>query len=185
MAAIVKEQTEFIVEPGKQEIVISRVFNARRERVFKTIIDRALVPLWWGPSRFTTIVDRMDARPGGLWRYINRDKAGNEYGFHGVYHDVVPFERVVYTNEFEGMPGHVALESATFREIDGKTEMTAKVVYQSIEDRDGIVASGMEEGVRETYDRLADLVEKRDEEFGERQPAGEPAPRQLYPEDYE
>ncbi len=185
MAAIVREKTEFIVEPGKQEIVIRRVFNAPRERVFKTITDRALIPLWWGPSRFTTIVDRMDVRPGGLWRYINRDKSGNEYGFHGVYHDIVPFERVVNTNEFEGMPGHVGLESATLREVDGKTEMTAKVVYQSVEDRDGMVASGMEEGVRETYDRLADLVEKGGEEFDEEQSVNEPAPRPLYPEDYE
>jgi len=160
MAVVTERRTEFIVEPGKQELTIRRAFNGPRERVFKALTDPALVPLWWGPSRFTTIVDRMDARPGGLWRYVNRDAAGNEYGFHGVYHDVVPSERVVYTFEFEGVPGHVSLEAATFLEVDGGTEMTAKVVYQSVEDRDGAVASGMEEGARETWERLADLVEK-------------------------
>ena len=183
MVAIVKEKTEFIVEPGKQEIVICRVFNASRERVFKAITDRELIPLWWGPRRFTTIVDKMDVRPGGLWRYIDRDASGTEYAVHGVYHDVVPFERVVYTSELEWMPGNVGLETTMLKDVDGKTEMTTKVVYQSVEQRDGM-AHGMEEGARETYQLLADLVEKGDEEFGE-QSAGHPASRPLYPEDYE
>ncbi len=161
MARTTAANTEFMVEAGKQEITIRRVFDAPPESVFKAYLDPALVPEWWGPKRFSTTVDKMDARPGGLWRYISRDADGNEYAFHGVFHDIVPNERIVYTFEFEGAPGHVSLETVAFKEVDGKTEVTDKVVYQSVEDRDAAVATGMEEGVRETQDRFASLVETK------------------------
>ncbi len=152
--------TRFTAEPGKQEIVISRVFNAPRKLLIKACTDRDLIPEWWGPKRFKTTVDKMEVRPGGIWRFIQRDAAGNEYAFHGVYHEILSPERIVDTFEFESTPGHVSLETATFEEQDGKTKLTVKSVFQSVEDRDRMVASGMEEGVAETYDRLAELVEK-------------------------
>jgi uncharacterized protein YndB with AHSA1/START domain len=83
---------------------------------------------------------------------------GNEYIFHGVYHDVVPSERIVYTFEYEGVPGHVILESGTLEEIDGRTKFTGRSVFQSVEDRDGMFAAGMQEGARETYNRLEALL---------------------------
>ena len=86
------------------------------------------------------------------------DAEGNEYAFKGVYHDIVAPERVVQTFEFEGVPGHVSLDTATLEEIDGKTKFVAVSVFQSIEDRDGMVQSGMEGGARETYDRLAEVI---------------------------
>ncbi|MCL4473270.1 MAG: SRPBCC family protein [Actinobacteria bacterium] len=152
---------KLIAEPGRQEIVITRVFAAPREKVFNALTDPLLVPKWWGPRRFITIVDKMDVRPGGSWRFINRDSDGNEYGFHGVYHDIVIPELIVQTNEFEGMPGHVSMETAKLEDQGGKTRLTARAVYQSIEDRDGNLQAGMEEGASETYDRLAELVEKK------------------------
>lgn len=150
--------TEIIIEPGRQDIVLRRVFDAPREAVFKALTDPQLIPNWWGPRRYETIVDRMEVRPGGQWRFLNRDAAGTEFGFHGVYHDVVAPERIVQTFEFEGVPGHVALDTATLEEIDGNTTMVAQSVFQSVEDRDGMVQSGMEEGARETYDRLAEVI---------------------------
>lgn len=100
-------------------------------------------------------------RPGGIWRVIQRDAEGNEYAFHGVYHDVTPPERVVFTFEFEGEPGRVLLETETFEEENGRTKLTDRAVFQTVEDRDRALSSGMEEGAAESMDRLAALVEKK------------------------
>ena len=153
-------KTNFVIEPGKQEIVITRVFDAPRELVFKAYTDPDAIPQWWGPRRLTTIVDELELRPGGAWRYINRNPDGSEFQFHGVYHDIVSPERLVYTFEFEGVPGHVSLETVTFEEQDGRTKMTNHAVFQSLADRDAMVQSGMQEGASEGMDRLAELVEK-------------------------
>jgi uncharacterized protein YndB with AHSA1/START domain len=152
-------KTNLIAEPGKQEIVITRVFDAPRELVFRTSMDPNLIPKWWGPKSLTTTVDKMDVRPGGVWRYVQRDADGNEFAFHGVYHEISK-KRLVQTMEFKGMSGHVLLEIVTFEDIDGKTKLTEKSVFESVEDRDGMLKSGMEEGAKETMDRLAELVEK-------------------------
>ena len=147
-----------VAEPGKLDIQMSREFDAPRELVFKAFTDPALIPRWWGPSSVTTRVDRMEVEPGGSWRYVQREADGSEYGFRGVYHDVVSPERVVFTFEFEGMPGHVLLETVTFEERNGKTLMKDVSVFQSVEDRDGMIQSGMEGGAEESWDRLAELI---------------------------
>jgi uncharacterized protein YndB with AHSA1/START domain len=152
---------ELITAPGVQEIVVTRVFDAPRERVFRAHTDPNLIAQWWGPARFTTIVDEMDARPGGSWRFINRDADGNDYAFHGVFHEIVEPERITWTFEFEGVPGHVSLETVTFEERHGKTTLTVHSVYQSVQDRDGMINAGMAEGLAESWDRLAALVEVR------------------------
>ncbi len=157
---IVTSGTRIIAERGKQEVIITRVFDAPRALVFKAYADRNLKPQWWGPKYLTTTIDKMDVKSGGLWRYVQRDAAGKEYAFHGVYHEVHSPERIVNTFEFEGMPGHVSLETCTLEEIGGRTKMTGKSVYQSIEDRDAMLKSGMEAGVYETMDRLAELLTK-------------------------
>ena len=151
--------TEFVIEPGRQDIVITRVFDAPREVVFKALTDPNLIPSWWGPARYETTVDRADVRPGGQWRYVSRDADGTEYGFRGVYHDIVTPDRVVQTFEFEGMPGHVSLETATLEEVDGKTRYVGVSVFQSVADRDGMAQSGMEEGASEGFDRLAEVIQ--------------------------
>lgn len=153
---------ELTVEPGKQEIVMSRVFNAPREKVFATFTDRDLISKWWGGHLYETVVDKFDPRTGGEWRFIQKD-ANGEYGFHGSFHDVTPNERVIQTFEFEGLPesGHVALETAKFTdERDDKTRVTTTSVFQSVADRDGMVQSGMETGASAAWDALAELVEK-------------------------
>jgi len=143
-------------EPNSHETLITRVFEAPRELVFKVCMDPALVPKWWGMG---TTVDRMEPRPGGTWRFVSRDPAGNEYGFHGVYHAVESLARVVNTFEFEGMPGHILLETITFEEQDGKTTLTNHSVFQSVADRDGMLSSGMEAGATASMDRLAELLQ--------------------------
>jgi uncharacterized protein YndB with AHSA1/START domain len=148
-----------IAEPGKHEIIMARVFDAPRELVFKVITDPAYIPQWWGQRDSTTIVDKMDVRAGGLWRYVQRDQQGNEFAFHGVYHSISAPEQVIDTFEFEGMPGHVILETMTLEaQADGTTKVTVSSVFQSVADRDGMLSSGMESGANESYDRLAELL---------------------------
>jgi uncharacterized protein YndB with AHSA1/START domain len=138
-----------------------RIFDAPRERVWKAYTNPKQIAQWWGPRIYTVIVDKMDVRPGGIWRNINRDAEGNEYAFHGVYHEVSRPSRLVYTFEWEGLPGHVVLSIVTFEEVDGRTKLTEKSVFESVGDRDGMLTSGMEDGASETMDRLAELVEKK------------------------
>jgi uncharacterized protein YndB with AHSA1/START domain len=153
--------SDFVVEAGTQEIVMTHVFDAPRDLVFKTYTDPTLIPLWWGPRRLTTTVEKHELRPGGAWRFVQRDADGNEFAFHGEYREIVPPERIVGTFEFEGMPGHVLVETVTLEELDGKTQLTATTVFESVEDRDGMVASGMESGARESMERLAELLAGR------------------------
>jgi len=141
-----------------REIVLTRTFDAPRSLVFKTMTDPALIPKWWGPRGSTTIVDKMDVRPGGEWRYIHNMANGGQTGFRGVYREVTPPERLVYTFEWDGMPGHVQTETITFEERNGKTTLVNRVRFDSVEDRDGMLKSGMEKGATETMDRLAELL---------------------------
>jgi uncharacterized protein YndB with AHSA1/START domain len=155
--------TNILAEPGKQEILITREFDAPRELVFKACTDPKLIPQWWGCRSLSTQVDKMDVRPGGQWRFINRDAEGNEYAFHGVYHEVLAPGRIIHTFEFEGLPetGHVTLETMRLEELPGgRTRLTVQSVFQSVADRDGMLQSGMEEGANETHDRLAELLKK-------------------------
>jgi uncharacterized protein YndB with AHSA1/START domain len=155
-----RSETEFIVEPGKQEVVVTRTFDAPRDLVYKTYLDPNLVPKWWGPRNLTTIVDKCDLRKGGLWRIVQRDPQGNEFAFSGVYHEIREPERIIDTFEYEGMPGHVMLETISFEDVGGKTLVTERSVFQSVEDRDGMVETGMREGVMESMDRFAALLER-------------------------
>ena len=144
-----------IAEPGSHEIIMTRVFNAPRELVFKVMTDPKHIPQWWGPRIYTTIVDKMDVKQGGVWRYVQKGKDGNEFAFHGVYHSILAPERIVDTFEFEGMPGHVLMETMTLEdEAGGKTKVTVSSVFQSVMDRDGMLQSGMADGSNESYDRL-------------------------------
>ena len=153
-------KTQFIIPPDKQEIIMTRAFNAPRQRVFAAYTDPTLIPQWWGPRRYTTVVDRMEVKKGGVWRYVQRSAQGEEFAFNGVYHEITSPERLIHTFEFEGLAGHVGLVVTTFEEKDGQTILNEKSIYPSIEDRDGTVASGMEGGAVETMDRFEELLAK-------------------------
>ena len=158
-----KNSTTITAEPGKQEMFITREFDAPRELVFKVMTDPELLAQWWGPRYLATIVEKMDVRPGGQWRYVQRDAEGHEYAFHGVYHEVLAHERIIDTFEFEGLPetGHVTMETMRLEELPGgRTRLVTQSVYQSVIDRHAVLQSGMESGVNETYERLSELLEK-------------------------
>jgi uncharacterized protein YndB with AHSA1/START domain len=95
---------------------------------------------------------------GGRWRYVQRDPAGNDHGFHGIFHGTPSPKGIVQTFEYEGMPGHVMLQTTTFDERDGSTQVRVVASFQSVADRDGMVASGMERGVRDGDERLDELL---------------------------
>jgi uncharacterized protein YndB with AHSA1/START domain len=147
-----------IAEPGRHDITMTREFNAPRDLVFRAFTDPALIPKWWGPCRYSTTVDQMDVRMGGIWRYIQRGTDGNDNAFRGVYHQISPSERLVFTFEWEGMPGHILLETVTFADHNGKTLVTDSNVFQTIADRDATIQSGMEGGAAESWDRFEALL---------------------------
>ena len=146
------------IEPGRQEVVMTRVFEAQRDLVFQTYTDPNLVPRWWGPARLTTTVEVMEVQWGGRWRILQRDAAGNLHAFRGVYHEVTPPERIVETFEYEGTPGYVLLHTVTLEEVEGRTLLITRVVFQTVEERDQTVAGGMEGGMVESMDRLELLL---------------------------
>jgi uncharacterized protein YndB with AHSA1/START domain len=122
-------------------------------------IDPNLIPQWWGSQILTTTVIEADVRPGGIWRFVQRDSDGNEYIFNGMYHEIVPPKRLVYTFEFEGMPGHVTVETVTFEKEHGnKTKLTSISVFQTAEDRDIMLNLRIGGGVAARMDRLAELL---------------------------
>jgi uncharacterized protein YndB with AHSA1/START domain len=147
-----------LTTPTDREIHVERVFDAPRDRVFAAYVDPQLIPQWWGPRATTTVVDQMDVRPGGSWRFVMRTEDGSETGFRGTYREVSPPERIVQTFEWEGMPGHVSVETATFEELDDRTKVTTTSIFHTTEERDGMLASGMERGMNETYARLDELL---------------------------
>jgi uncharacterized protein YndB with AHSA1/START domain len=151
-------QATQVTTPAEREIRIEREFDAPRDRVFAVYTDPELIPEWWGPRGTTTIVDKMDVRSGGDWRFIMRDSDGSESGFRGTYREVSPPDRIVQTFEWEGMPGYVSVETATFEDLGDRTKVTTTSVFHTVEERDGMLQSGMESGLSETYARLDELL---------------------------
>jgi uncharacterized protein YndB with AHSA1/START domain len=152
-------KTEYVIEPGRQDIVSTTMLDAPRELVFKAYTDPKLFAQWWGPRRYEVKIDTFDSRPGGSWRVVHVGADGDQHAFRGVNHDVVAPERIVATFEYEGVPGHVALNTATFEGVGNKTRLVTHQVFQSVMDRDGMVASGMQEGADESMERLAELLD--------------------------
>lgn len=138
-------ETTFVAEPGSHESTTSAVVAAPLEAVYRAYVERDLFVKWWGPAELTSKVDRWEPETNGSWRVIHVDGDGNEYAFRGVFHEVVPEKRIVMTFEFEGMPGHVCLETHSFETAEGGTVVTQHAVFQSVADRDGMRDSGMEQ----------------------------------------
>jgi uncharacterized protein YndB with AHSA1/START domain len=158
MSASAKNKTTVTAEPGKQELFIMREFDAPRELVFKAHIDPTLFVQWLGPHGYEMILNEFEPVSGGKYRYVHKDKEGNEYGFRGAFH-AMTIDSMIQTFEFEGFPGHVSLDCMTLEELpNGRTRATIHSIFQSVADRDGIVQSGMEKGVREGYERLDEIL---------------------------
>jgi uncharacterized protein YndB with AHSA1/START domain len=157
MATVSKSDLKITVV-SDTELLLTREFDAPRELVFKAMTDAALLSRWWGPRKYRTVVDTMDARPGGKWRMRNIAADGGEHAFRGEFREFVPPERVVWTFEYEPLPGHISVETMTLTERDGRTLLTVRDQFASKEDLDGMVESGMESGARESYERLNELL---------------------------
>jgi uncharacterized protein YndB with AHSA1/START domain len=148
--------------PGRQDILITREINAPREVVFKAFTDPKLYTQWIGPRELKTTLITFEPKAGGKYRYIQKDQKGNQFAFHGVYHEVKAPEMIIETFEYEGLPekGHAALGKVNFETLPGnRTKIIEKEVFLSVEDRDGMLQADMAKGVNESYERLDDLLE--------------------------
>ncbi len=151
-------QAATVSAQGDREILSERVFNAARERVFQAFVDPELIPQWWGRRVDTTTVDKMDVREGGDWRFVTEAPDGS-HAFRGTYRVIEPPEKLEQTFEWEGMPGHIVVETATFEDLGGgQTKVSTRSLFHTTEERDGMLASGMETGMNETYERLDELL---------------------------
>ena len=151
-------ETQIEVDPDVPLVRITREFDAPPAKVFRAHTDPDLLVQWLGPRDLEMKVDHFDCRTGGSWRYLHvRD--GEEFGFHGCFHEVRPSELIVQTFTFEGVPDGVGLEKLVLEDLgDGRTRLVATSLVDSFEGRDAFVASGMDVGVREGYERLDALL---------------------------
>jgi uncharacterized protein YndB with AHSA1/START domain len=152
---------DITAEPGVPQVITTRSFDAPRDLVYRALTEPDLLVQWLGPRKYTMTIVRYDLRDGGTYRYIHADDAGNAYAFHGVFHGDPTPDGMVQTFEFEGSPGNVSMDTLTLEERDGRTTVRTNSVYQSVEARDGMVQSGMAEGMDDGYDRLEELLGKR------------------------
>lgn len=158
-----KHKAHVSADPNSHSITITREFDAPRDLVFQMFTEAEHYIQWVGPRDLTMTLEKFEPWNGGSWRYIHTDAAGNNYGFHGVNHDVTAPERIIGTFEFEGLPesGHVALETVYFAPLpSNRTQITVVTVFQSVADRDGMLQSDMETGMNDSYTRLDELLER-------------------------
>lgn len=149
-------ETFAVTTPSDREIRLTRLFDAPRHLVFEAMGNPEHIRRWWGclGEGYSVPVCDVDLRPGGTWRFVNRTPKGELAAFHGVYREVVPPERVVFTEIFEMFPDTESVVAALLTEEDGKTRLNATVIYPSREVRDAVLASGMAGGAAISYDRL-------------------------------
>jgi len=153
-------KNNLVVDRLARAYTMSRVFNAPRELVWKASTDPELLPKWWGPRYLTTTVEESELKVGARWRMIQTDPEGNQYAFSGVYKEIDPPRRLVLTFEFEPMAGHISTQAMDFEELPGgKTKITATTTFDTLEDLEGMLQSGMEGGAVESWDRLDELLE--------------------------
>ncbi len=151
---------EKVTTPADREILIERVFDAPRDRVYAAFTDPELIPQWWGRREDKTTVDKMDVRPGGAWRFVTVSSSDGEHAFRGTFREVEPPERLVWTFEWEGMPGYVSVETVTFEDLGEQTKVISRSLFHTTEERDGMIESGMEKGLSESYAQLDELLAK-------------------------
>jgi uncharacterized protein YndB with AHSA1/START domain len=159
MADTAQDQKLTVEAHGDRQIRAERVFNAPREKVYKAMTDPELIPQWWGRHKDTTTVEELDVRVGGRWRFVSESEDG-KHGFSGVFRELEEPSRVVQTFEWDGMPGYISVDSAELEDLgDGRTRVISTSTFHFGEERDGMLSSGMEIGMGESYDRLEELLE--------------------------
>jgi uncharacterized protein YndB with AHSA1/START domain len=148
-----------VTTPGDREIHIERIFNAPRDRVWRAFTDPDQLKQWWGRGN-EVVIEKHDFQRGGHWRFVEHSKEG-VHGFEGRFREIKPMDRVERTFEWDGMPGYVIIESADFADLgDGRTKVTIRSLFYSQEERDGMLNSGMEGGMNQSFEALDRLLAK-------------------------
>jgi uncharacterized protein YndB with AHSA1/START domain len=158
MVAMVSSGTAVVTLPTDTQILIKREFDAPRHLVYKAYTTPELIKRWWSGDRGKVTSAEVDLRVGGKWRYVMTANAGFEVAFHGEFREIVPNERLVSTEVYEGMPDGEALDTATFAEVDGRTLLTIVMQLANKEDRDAVINSGMEGGMQEAMNHLEEVA---------------------------
>jgi uncharacterized protein YndB with AHSA1/START domain len=156
--AMTSSGTATVTLPTDEQILITREFDAPRHLVYRAWTTPELVRRWWTARRGEMTIAEIDLRVGGTWRYVMIANGGFEVGFHGEYREIVPNERIVSTEVYEGMPDAEALDTVTFTEVDGRTTLTMLVQHTSKRDRDMHIESGMEDGMQDAMDLLEQVA---------------------------
>jgi uncharacterized protein YndB with AHSA1/START domain len=154
MVAVTSSGTAVVTLPTDTQILITREFDAPKHLVYKAWTTPELIKRWWSGERGEVTLAEVDLRVGGMWRYVTVTNGGFEVAFHGEYREIVPNERLVNTEVYEGIPDDFAMNTLTFTEEDGRTTLTMLVDHNSKEARDGHIDSGMEGGMQEAMDKL-------------------------------
>lgn len=154
-----RSRTATITKPSDREIHVERTFDASRDRVWRAMTDPKQIAQWWGRGN-TLVVERLEVERGGHWRFVEHSSSG-VHGFEGRYREVTPLERIVCTFEWDGMPGHVIVETMELHDLgDGRTKLVTTSLFHTAEERDGMLNSGMETGMNESYAALDRLLAK-------------------------
>ncbi len=156
--AVTSSRTAVVTLPTDTQILITRDFDAPRNLVYKAYTTPELIKRWWGGDRGEVTIAEVDLRVGGKWRYVMTANGGFEVGFHGEYREIVPNERLVTTEIYEGAPDAVAVVTHAFTETDGRTTLTTFMQLPSRQVRDTIIDSGMEGGLQEALDHLEQVA---------------------------
>jgi len=155
---VTTSRTATVTLPADDQILITREFDAPKELVYKAWTTPELVRRWWSAKRGEVTVAEIDLRVGGTWRYVMIADGGVEVAFHGEYREIVPNERLVSTEVYEGMPDAEALDTLTLSESEGRTTMTILVQHATKEHRDAHIESGMEDGMQDALDLLEQVA---------------------------
>ncbi len=158
MDAVTNSQTAEVTLPTDEQILIRREFDAPKHLVYEAWTTPELVKRWWNAKRGEVTVAEIDLRVGGAWRYVMVADGGMEVGFHGEFREIVPNERIVSTEVYEGYPGAEAVNTLTLTEEDGRTTLEILVQHANQEDRDGHINSGMEAGMQDAMDLLEEVA---------------------------
>jgi uncharacterized protein YndB with AHSA1/START domain len=142
-----------VTKPAEREIRIERIFQAPRERVWRAMSEPDLIAQWWGRGN-KLVIERLEFERGGHWRFVEHSDHG-VHGFEGRYREISPYDRVVQTFEWDGMPGHVVIETMTLEDLgDGRTKLVNTSLFHTAAERDGMMQSGMEDGLNQSYAAL-------------------------------
>lgn len=160
VSSVANSESFKVTTPSDREIRLTRLFDAPRKLVFEAMSKPEHITRWWGclGEGYSVPVCEIDLRPGGAWRFVNRTPKGELAAFYGVYREVAPPERVVFTEIFEQFPDTESVVTAVLTEENGKTRLTATALYPSLEVRDAVLKSGMAKGAGISYDRLEEVV---------------------------